>query len=160
MSGKPFDATVKELIEADPMAWAARYCRRPVLEATLVESELSTLTAAADRVIRVRQPWGECLVNLEAESGHAGEAPGQLLPYSAALNRREEVPVRSVLLLLRPGAEAEAATGVLKKYHRPPQQREPGEEPYLVFRYEVVRVWRMRSEELLTGPLAFCRWPL
>jgi predicted transposase YdaD len=152
MSGKPFDATMKDLIEADPAAWAARLCG-PVSAAELIDSELSTVTAAADKVIRIRQPWGETLVNVEPESSSSRDAPEQLLLYSAALNRRHDVPVRSVLLLLRPSAESEEASGVLEKYHRRAEDRAPGELPYLVFRYEVERLGAWSVESLLAGPL-------
>lgn len=149
MAGKPYDATMKDLIEASPLAWAERYCHRAVSEATVIDADVSTVTAAADKVIRARQDVGECLVHIEAETGHAGEAPGQLLLYSTLLEARHGLPVRSVLLLLRPGANATAATGLLERRHA------AGEPPYKTFRYEVVRVWELTAESLLTGPLAF-----
>lgn len=149
MSGKPFDATLKDLIEGDPVAWAARFCPGPVLGASLVDADASTVTAAADKVLRVRQPGGECIVNLEMEARHAGDAPDRLLLYSAVLSNRHELPVRSVVLLMRPEANATAVTGLLEKRH------EGEDQPYLTFRYHVVRVWEQSAGTLLAGPPSF-----
>src|SRR3954470_16603930 len=135
MSGKPFDATLKDLVESDPAAWAARFCRGPVLDASLVDADASTVTAAADKVLRVRQAGGESIVNVEFETRHAADVPDRLLLYSTILSHRHELPVRSVMLLMRPEANATVVTGLLEK-------RQEGEaEPYLVFRYQVIRLW-------------------
>ncbi len=88
-------------------------------------------------------------MDIEPESSHAAASPGQLLFYSTLLEHRHGLPVRSVLLLLRPEANATEVTGLLERRHA------PGEEPYKTFRYEVVRVWQLPAESLLTGPLAF-----
>jgi predicted transposase YdaD len=49
-------------------------------------------------------------------------------------------------VLLRPAADGPELTGVLEKAF-------PGEPPYDVFRYRVVRVWQIPVEGLLTGGL-------
>ncbi|MBY0229656.1 MAG: hypothetical protein K2W96_10290 [Gemmataceae bacterium] len=147
--GQAVRATRKDRIEAAPPEWAARFCRRPVAEAALVDADLSTVTAAADKVLRVRQDTGECLADIEPESSHAGDSSDHLLLYSTLLEARHGLPVRSVLLLLRPEANATAATGLLEKRHPPDEQ------PCKTFRYEVVRVWEMELETLLGGALAF-----
>jgi hypothetical protein len=118
MAGKPFDATLKTLIEAGPREWAERLCDRPVIDAALIDADISTVTAAADKVLRARLDSGECLVNIEPESRHAGDAPGRLLLYSTVLEHRHELPVRSVLLLLRPSANAVNVTGLLERRMR------------------------------------------
>ena len=55
--------------------------------------------------------------------------------------------VRSGAVLLRPEADSPQLTGVVEHGF-------PSEEPYLTFRYQVVRVWRLSPEPLLTGGLA------
>jgi predicted transposase YdaD len=147
MPGKPFDASVKDLIEESPLSWAQCFSRHPVRKATLVDADVSTLTAAADKVLRVEGDQGPCLLNIEAEARPAGDAPDRLLLYSTILRHRHDLPVRSVLLLLRREANASNLTGVV-------EVRDPDEEaPYQVFRYRVVRLWQEPMEPLLRGGL-------
>ena len=57
---KPYDAAAKELLETDPAAWAALLgAARPPELVSIIDSDLSTITAAADKVIRVADdvPW-------------------------------------------------------------------------------------------------------
>lgn len=49
---KPFDVVTKELLEADPLAWL-RLVGLPGAAATLEDTNLTTLTVDADRVMRV-----------------------------------------------------------------------------------------------------------
>ena len=147
MAGMPFDATMKDLIESDPMAWSALGSDQPALRVTLEDGDVSSVTAAADKVLRVEGEAGTWLQDLEPESGHAGEAPEKLYLYSTLLAHRHKLPVCSTLLLLRPEANATAASGELRRYY-------PGEkEPYLIFRYRVVRLWEEPIERFLTGGL-------
>ena len=147
MAGMPFDATMKDLIAFDPVAWSALGSDRPALRVTVQDGDVSSVSAAADKVLRVEDEAGTWLHDLEPESGHAGEAPDQLFLYSTLLAHRHKLPVCSTLLLLRPEANATAATGELRRFH-------PGEtEPYLIFRYRVVRVWEEPLERFLTGGL-------
>jgi hypothetical protein len=148
MSGKPFDGSVKDLVELAPRAWAEWLCPGPISEAVMVDAELSTVTAAADKVLRVRRPAGDLLVNIAAESGHAGGAPEQSLFYSSLLRHRHGLPVRSVILLLRREANATNLTGRLEL-----RENDTDEEPYLVFRYRVVRLWQEPLGPLLSGPV-------
>ena len=67
---KPFDATTRSLYEMGPVAWL-RFLRRQVFDPELVsviDSNLSTFTAEADKVIRVGgpRPWLELI---EAQAG-------------------------------------------------------------------------------------------
>ncbi|WP_309694169.1 hypothetical protein [Armatimonas sp.] len=49
---KPFDASTKFLIELFPEDWL-RFLQRPVGPTELVDADLSTVTAAGDRILRV-----------------------------------------------------------------------------------------------------------
>ena len=147
MAGMPFDATLKDLIESDPMAWSALGSDRPARRVTVEDGDVSSVSAAADKVLRVEDEAGVWLHDIEPESGHAAQAPAKLLLYSTLLEHRHELPVCSTLLLLRPEANATAATGELRRYR-------PGEkEPYLIFRYRVVRVWEEPMDRFLNGAL-------
>src|SRR5262245_26495513 len=140
MAQKPFDSSVKDLIEDDAQSRAARFHPFPVRAVTVIDADVATVTAAADKVLRVEDEYGVSLLNIEAEGRHAADAPGRMLLYSTVLGHRHALPVRSVLLLLRREANATNLTGVLEKRHA-------GEtEPYLVFRYQVVRLWEQLAE--------------
>jgi predicted transposase YdaD len=143
----PFDATMKDLIESDPAAWSALGSDRPARRVTVEDADVSSVSAAADKVLRVEDDAGTWLHDIEPESSHAGEAPEKLFLYSTLLAHRHKLPVCSTLLLLRPEANAAAASGELRRYH-------PGEiEPYLIFRYRVVRVWEEPLERFMNGGL-------
>jgi hypothetical protein len=93
---------------------------------------------------------------LNFQSGPDGRITGRLLLYNAAFHLRYQVPVRSVLVLLRPKADASDLTGKLT-YVCGGRRVE--------FEYDVVRMWQQSLEPFLHGglgllPLAtLCRMP-
>ena len=147
MGGMPFDASLKDLIEEYARAWAERFSPGPVLDAEVIDADVSTVTAASDKVIRVRSPDGDCLLDIEVQSSYDATLPRRLLLYSDLLNYRHGLPVRSVVVLLRREANAGTMTGVVELRHA------PADEPYHTFRYEVVRLWREPLGPLLAGPV-------
>ena len=148
MSTTPYDATMKDLIEGYARAWAERFHSHPVLAVTVIDADVSTVTARADKVLKVREGDGiECLLNIEAEGRHAADVPDRLMHYSILLRHRHNLPVRSVVILLRASANATAVTGTLEV------RRRPDEPPYLIFTYEVVRLWTEPLSPLLEGPI-------
>ena len=55
---KPFDATMRKLIEMEPAAWL-RFLHVPIVDADrvkVIDSNLSTVTAYADKVLWVDEP--------------------------------------------------------------------------------------------------------
>ena len=60
---KPFDVTTKQLVETDPAAWL-EYAGFPIAPVEVIDADLSAVTVAADKVIRVDaiKPY---LLNLE-----------------------------------------------------------------------------------------------
>jgi predicted transposase YdaD len=143
---RPFDTSLKELIELDPLGWARFFSPLPVESAQLIDSDLATLLAMADKVLRVQTPGLEYLMQVELQASHSLELVGRLHLYSAALTDRHRLPVRTVVLLLRPEANASNLRGLW-------EQRFPGEEAYLTFRYDLIRVWTQPLQGLLQGPL-------
>jgi predicted transposase YdaD len=149
MAGKRFDASLKHLVETYPRDWAAYL--RPFLGATdagpvkAIDSDVSTVSAAVDKVLRVggRRPW---LLHLELQASHLHRLAEQLLLYNVLLQDRHHLPVRSVVLLLRPEADRPNLTGVLR-------QAWPEGRVYLEFHYTVVRLWEQPVEALLAGGL-------
>jgi len=147
MASKPFDVTLKNLIEAYPAAWAALVGRPPITGVEVRDADLATVTGAADKVVLVHGPDGDWLLNLEVQSSHKLNLPDRLHLNSTLLHSRHGLLVHSAVVLLRREAQATNLTGLL-------QLQLPGEEtPYASFRYQVVRVWELPVERLLTGEL-------
>ncbi len=143
---KPYDAALKALVEIDPESWAA-LLGRPTGPTEVIDADIATVSGAADKVLRVAANPAY-LLHLEFVSGHDAPAlPRKLHVRNALLEDRHELPVRSGVLLLRPDADSPQLTGVYTRNF-------PGEEAYLTFRYQVVRVWQLPPEPLLTGGLA------
>jgi predicted transposase YdaD len=142
---KPFDATTKDLLEADPVAWMAYLGLHPQGAVEVIDSDLSTVTAEADKVFRVVEPE-PYLVHIEMQSSADATLPRRLLRYNILLDYRHNLRVWSVAVLLRPEVEAANLTGSL-------DLRLPAGQAVHDFRYGVVRAWQQSAEAVLNGPL-------
>jgi predicted transposase YdaD len=142
---KPFDATLKDLVETYPRDWLAQLGLDASLPVEVIDADLSTVTAQADRVLRVHDtdPW---LLHLELQSGRDPFLAGRVLKYNVLLLDRHSLPVHSAVVLLRREADDPSLTGVLQM--QPPHGRSS-----LVFRYEVVRLWERPVGAILAGGL-------
>jgi hypothetical protein len=141
----PYDASTKYLVEnrlADWLPLCGRVATGPV---EIVSADLSTVTAAADRALRVHgdPPW---LLHTELQSSRDPDLGSSAHLYNALLERQYGAPVQSLMVLLRRSADSPDLTGRLER-------RFPGESPYLAFEYRVVRVWQMPPETFLKGGL-------
>lgn len=52
----PFDVATKELVWDDPAAWLEKLGLKPVGAVELIDTAITTLTAAADKVVKVGGP--------------------------------------------------------------------------------------------------------
>ena len=136
---KPFDATLNSLIDARPEDWVSFLAPRLGLTpgpAEVLDTDLSA-TVQADKVFRLIGPPAS-LIQLELEANPRRGIPADLLRYNVLVGHGRDEPVYSVLLLLRPKANASDMTGV---YRRPNHE----------FRYTVVRLWQESVDSLLAG---------
>lgn len=143
---KPFDATTKQLVASQPDDWLA-YIGLPGARGEAVEADLSTITAEADRVLRVTGP-DPFLAHLEFQASYDPNMGRRLLRYNALLHYRHELPVLSVVALLRREADGPAITGAYRAH-----VGQAAADSALDFRYRVVRVWERDVETALTGGL-------
>jgi hypothetical protein len=141
-----YDASLNHLIDLRPEEWAGFFAARagiPPGPVEVLDTDLSS-TLQADKLLRVNGPTPAAL-HLEFEvSGRLG-IPERLLRYNvAARGVLGPMPVHSVIVLLRPEANATDLTGYLEV---------PGADgrPYLTFRYTVVRVWHEIAEMLFAA---------
>ena len=142
-----FDTTLKTLVDGSVAEWVAFLTARVGLPAgpgSLLDTDLSA-TLQADRLIRVDGPEPFAL-HLEFQSSNRLGVPARMLRYNVAASAANELPVASVLVLLRPSAAASDQDGVL-------EVAAADAAPHLTFRYAVLRVWQERMDTFLrAGP--------
>lgn len=148
MSSKPYDVITKDLVEADPATWPTLFSGRPFQRADLIDADVSTVSAAADKVIRVHEEALNWLLNVEFQAGYDAGLPALMHLKSTLLQHRHGLLVQSVILLLRREANASNLTGIME-WHFPGEDK-----PYDMFRYRVIRLWKLPVAPLLTGSLA------
>lgn len=139
-----FDAVSKYLLDVGPGEWLALSGRTTSAKLTPVVSDLSTVTANADKFYLVEEhsPW---LVNFEPFSSRDPNGPARVCLYSNLGLVKLGLPVYTVVVLLSRRANAREWTGTF-------QARIPGKtQPYLKFQYDVIRIWEIPAEVLLNG---------
>lgn len=151
----PFDATLKEILGQAP-ADLRQVFRLPAIEPALaLNVDLSTISAATDVAIGFGEPLEE-IADLNFQSGPDPGVAARLHLYNAAFHLRFVVPVRSILVLLRPKAETRGLNGKLC-YARGGKR--------VIFEYDVIRLWKQPVQPFLEGglgllPLApLCKMP-
>jgi hypothetical protein len=141
-----FDAAVKELAQTGPRGFLAEFDAVPSLPVSVLNVDLSTVTAATDVVFGLGDPLQE-VVHIDFQSGPAEGKHRDLLAYSALLHRLYRVPVHTIVVLLRPEARHRNLDGKVRYESRPGRGK-------MDFGYEVVELWRRPAEQLLKGDLA------
>ncbi len=112
----------------------------------MIDADVSTVTAATDKVLRLSGEL-DAIMPFDFQAGPDASLPRRVHTYNALLGARHGLPIHSVVVLLRPEADLRSITG---QY----EERFPGvTDPYLIFRYQVIRVWRLPADRLLAGGL-------
>jgi predicted transposase YdaD len=140
-----FDASSKHLFDEYLADMVPLSGRTPAGPTEVIDSDVSTVTAAADKVVLVREaaPW---VFHCEPHTYRDPDLPRRLNVYNALLEYRHGVPVLTVVLLMRREADHADLNGLY-------QQGFPGQPPYRTFRYEVVRLWEQPVAAFLSGGL-------
>jgi predicted transposase YdaD len=112
----------------------------------IINADLATVTSEADMVPRVSDPEGPYLLHMEFQAGYDRTVDGRVLRYNVLLEDRHQLPVESVVILLRPGADGAEVLG------RVDRGRVKGFSS-LAFRYRLIRLWQLSVDELLSGKL-------
>jgi hypothetical protein len=142
----PYDVTTKELVWEDPPCWLPRLRIDPTLPLDVIESGITTLTASADKVIRIGGP-APFLLNLEFQGAHVTDLARTLWFRQVALDYQHDLPVLTVLVLLRKEANSPSLTGVYERSI-------PDGRPTNRYHYEVVRLWDEDPDFYLNGSIA------
>ncbi|HET6879834.1 MAG TPA: hypothetical protein VFI31_06755 [Pirellulales bacterium] len=138
-----FDATLKDMARECPEGFLAAFDRRTTQRVSVLNVDLSAVTAAADIVYGLGEPPQE-IIHIDCQSSAAAWKHADLLLYNAVLFARYHVPVHTVVVLLRPEAAHSNMDGTIDYAPRP-------EHGSMSFRYQVERLWLRSAEELLAG---------
>jgi predicted transposase YdaD len=138
----PFDATLKELVQAHAADWLALLHESPSAPVKILTPDLSTVTAFTDIVLHM----GDALLHLDFQSGPDSALPRRVLLYNVLLYDGYQLPVHSVVILLRPRADRKDLTDTVNYAARPGRGG-------LDFRFEIIRLWQVPAEQLLASGL-------
>jgi len=101
MADKPFDPTLKTLVEVGPGDWTV-FAGQPAAPTRIIDADIATISGAADKVLRVeaKPPY---LLPLEFVAGHdAADLPRALNKRNILLDDGHGLLVRTVVVPLRP----------------------------------------------------------
>ena len=144
---KPFDASLKDLLEVGPADWPP-LVHVKARSVEIIDADISTVTAATDKVLLVHAEEGDRIQHFDFQSGPKTTLPRRTHTYNALLENRHNLPVDSVVVLLARRANLPRINGLY-------QRRLPGEtEDYLRFRYRVIRVWELPVDEVLRAGIS------
>ena len=138
-----FDATLKDLGQVSPRGLLAAFDTPPTLPVALLNIDLSTVTTAADLVFGLGQPLRE-IVHLDFQSSAAAGKHTDILVYNALLHRQYQVPVHSIVVLLRPQAAHGNLNGSVTYAPRPGRGK-------MEYQYELIRLWERPVADLLAA---------
>lgn len=142
---KPFDATLNSLIDLRPDDWANGFGRLagiPPGPSTALDTDLAT-TLQADKLFRIDGPR-PAILHLELEANPRLGIPRELLRYNTLIDLAHDLPVHTVLILLRPKALASDQTGHYERFGADGGR-------IAAFDYRVERVWERPVEYWLNG---------
>jgi predicted transposase YdaD len=143
MDHNRLDVSAKELVWEDPAACVQRFAGGPPAPVTVIDSDITTLTASADKVLRLDGPQ-PYLVDLEPHSYHDTGLARTLRYRQVALDYRHNLPVLTVLILLCKEANSPSLTGTYER--RLPDGWETNR-----YNYRVVRLWQEDPDPYLAG---------
>lgn len=143
---KPFDATIKDLAAqgpADFVAWIDGPTTQPV---QLLNVDLSTVTTAADVVFGIGDPLA-AILHLDAQASASATKHRDVLAYNVLLHRVYDLPIHSIVLLLRQQAQHPNLTGRVQYAARPSRGK-------MEFGFELISLWEIPADDLLDSALA------
>jgi len=136
------DVTFRHLLRGLP---------RPLLQLAFPRRQLEPLGAldpsvdrprqrTVDSLFRVRDETGEVAVHVEIERGWRTDIVPRLFDYASAAVTAAQLPVWSVVVLLRPGGRPPQGTGTYRI------RGVDGDS--FVFRYRVLPLWQLDAHEM------------
>jgi hypothetical protein len=142
---KQYDATLNLIIDEESTKWGNYLISRtgiPQGTVSFLDSDLSS-TLQADKLFLVEGP-SPAILHLELESSSRLGIPAKLLRYNVAAQSVHKLPVHSIVMLLRPIANATDLPGYYEVFSADGL-------PYLTFRDTVLRIWEESIDHLLAA---------
>ncbi len=141
-----YDAVSKHLIEGRPRDWLTLAKLPRGRSVRVVDTDLSTVTAIPDKLVRVAGgPAGSYLAHVEFQSGRDPDLDRRVLMYNVLAGWHHQLPVRSVVFLLKRSAGPPSVLGRVCEANDPHARLE--------FDYRLIRAWDLPGDELLSGGL-------
>jgi predicted transposase YdaD len=142
---KPYDASLKDLLTRRPEDWLPLVTNRTPIRVEVADTDVSKVTAATDKLIRVfdPDPW---VFQIDFQSSYLTNLDARTHWYNASIGYSEGIPVVSLVVLLHRRADSSRWTGRYEVHDRDGQ-------PYLDFRYRVIRAWELPLERVMNGGL-------
>jgi hypothetical protein len=142
---KTFDATFKDLVATFPGDFGAAFDLTGSVPLFVDNVELSIVSAATDIVLGRGQP-PDAFVILDFQTSWAEDLLSRTLMYNAILHHKKQLPVHSILVLLRPIAHVDQLKRGVRYAVWPKRGRTD-------HRFEVIKLWERPVEEFLSGGL-------
>jgi hypothetical protein len=139
-----FDATLRGLAEAHPLDWLDILGLAHAGQVSLLDTDLSAITAASDKLILSRDPRGDWVLHLEFLSRKDLTVPERINLYDAVVIRHHGVAIYSVVVVLCARADDPSLTGY---YEKVPHHGHGGQ----TCRYGVWRPFRESPQQMLRG---------
>ena len=138
----PFDAALKNMVRRHVPDYRDEF-RLPDVN-TVLDVDLSTVSAATDIVLADANPPIKSLATLDFQAGPDQFIDDRVLMYQAILRNRYHFPVHSVVLLLKADAYRPTMTGGV--LYETAEGRGK-----MDFRFETVRLWEIPAKKLLAA---------
>ena len=140
---KPFDITMKTLMDYDPVAWLVLLGINPDGPVTSVNTEVSTVKSDVDKVFKIDGPEPR-LIHIENQSTPGEKTIERMHRSNVLIASDAGLPVLSILTLLRPSADSTEFRGEFSR----------SIDPFglvTLFRYPIIRMWNLDAEAILNG---------
>ena len=138
-----FDSAFKHLVETGPAGCVRLALGQVEGHARVIDADISVVSGAADKVVLLERA-DPLLVHFEASAPWDPTLPARAMMYNAILHRRHQLPVHTVLVILRPEADHARLTGE----H---QFLSPINGKRHLLEYDVLRIWTLDLEAVLGG---------
>ncbi len=140
---KPFDITLKTLMDYDPVAWLRFFEIEPDGPVSVIKTEVSTVKSDVDKVFKIDGPDPR-LIHIENQSTPGQDTIKRMLRSNVLIASEADLPVLSILTLLRPSADSIDFTGTFIRTF-------DGFGAVTTFCYPVIRLWKLDVEPILNG---------
>jgi predicted transposase YdaD len=138
-----FDASSKYFLALSPRDWLALIGADAGAEITEIDSDVSTVSARADKLLLVAGDIPR-IEHIEIQAARDSDLPVRVCWYGVLLHYKRRLTIHSTVVLLRPSADCAELTGLY-------EARLADGTPFLQYRYQVIRIWELPPEIFLSS---------